>query len=340
MENIELRFVDFTVMTNQNSEDLTVTGYVNEVGKYSHTLGIRKKFRERIMPGTFERALSSDDDIHFLAEHDSQKILASTRNGSLQLKEDEKGLLMTAKISPTSYGKDYYTLIKDGILRNMSFGFNVLKDKWKKLNDGTYTRDITDLKLFEVSVVTNPAYPQSTISARGLNLVEDVEIPDDVEEKENMENKIEEVIETSQVEDNEIQEKEEVIEKTEQVDEIEVEKTEEVKKETQEEKRAYISGMYDDHDVMNSCLNIVAECMALANFFNQKGNKPELVKPFKDFAKTCNDIMLNQVEEPQPKEEASPTEGKNEEVSQEVENRSVDMTELYDMLKQIERKGE
>lgn len=181
MKNIELRMNNFNVIED-TSEGLVVSGYVNETGKQSHLLGNKKKFKETIQKGAFTRALSKGNDIHFLAEHDENKILASTRNGSLTLKEDEKGLLMTAEISNTSYGRDYHTLIKDGILRNMSFGFTVDKDKWNKAKDGTYTREVSELTLYEVSVVTNPAYPQSSISARGLNLVEDVEIPN-IEER-------------------------------------------------------------------------------------------------------------------------------------------------------------
>ena len=136
MKNIELRFNNFENVIDENDGKLRVSGYVNEVEKFSHTLGTRKKFKEKICRGTFKRALEKGNDIHFLAEHDDNKILASTRNNSLTLVEDEKGLFMTAEISPTSYGKDYHTLINDGILRNMSFGFSVDKDKWKKSHDG------------------------------------------------------------------------------------------------------------------------------------------------------------------------------------------------------------
>ncbi|WP_455543373.1 HK97 family phage prohead protease [Intestinibacter sp.] len=181
--NIELRMNDFNVIENEDEGKLTVQGYVNETGKQSNLLGTKKKFKETIQKGAFTRALAKGNDVHFLAEHDENKILASTRNGSLTLEEDEKGLLMTADISDTTYGRDYHTLIKDGILRNMSFGFTVDKDKWNKEKDGTYTREVNDLTLYEVSVVTNAAYPQSTISARGLNVIEDVEIPQDIEER-------------------------------------------------------------------------------------------------------------------------------------------------------------
>lgn len=182
LKNIELRMNSFNVIENDDEGKLIVSGYVNETGKQSHLLGNKKKFKETIQKGAFTRALKKGNDIHFLAEHDENKILASTRNGSLKLVEDERGLLMTAEISDTSYGRDYHTLIKDGILRNMSFGFSVDKDNWNRGNDGTYTRDISDLTLYEVSVVTNPAYPQSSISARGLNVVEDIEIPN-IEER-------------------------------------------------------------------------------------------------------------------------------------------------------------
>lgn len=364
MNNIELRFVDFSVTTN-NSNDLTVSGYVNEVGKYSHLLGVRKKFKERILPGTFTKALSQGHDIHFLAEHDSNKILASTRNNSLKLTEDERGLFMEATISPTSYGKDYHTLIKDGILRNMSFGFNVLKDSWKKMNDGTYTRDISDLRLFEVSVVTNPAYPQSTISARGLNLVEEVEIPNEVDmEENNLEEK-----EVIQVEET----VEEVVEQVEAVEEVE--QVVEPDKEKQEE-RAYIETIFDGNDFMNVCLNLSAQCLSLAKYFATKNIHTDKIKTFKNMAKTCNDMLLSEVQEPQAnltvametvrseqqeelektetevtnEVEVVETEVKSEEVrseeevveeqpkEEEVEQR--DLSSFYAMLDNLKRKGE
>lgn len=177
MKSFELRANDITITSTENDDKLVVEGYVNETEKWSYKLRSKKgPFIEKIEKGAFKRALDRGLDIHFLAEHDKNKILASTRNGSLTLKEDDKGLLMRATISKTSYGKDYYELIKDGILRNMSFGFNVIKDTWKQGKNGILERSIKDLNLFEVSVVTNPAYPQSNLSARGMDLVEEVEV--------------------------------------------------------------------------------------------------------------------------------------------------------------------
>lgn len=173
MTKLELRQVDVELSgVKQDSGELLVSGYVNKTGQWSQPLGRENRFIERIEPGTFQRALQKGNDVHFLAEHDNAKLLASTKNGSLQLREDDKGLYMEARISPTSWGKDYHQLIQDGLLTNMSFGMQVAKDKWDKRDDGTYQRTISDLHLAEVSVVRNPAYVQSSIQARSIEVIE------------------------------------------------------------------------------------------------------------------------------------------------------------------------
>lgn len=195
MEKLELRFVDAELSSTEDG--LRVSGYVNKTNQWSETLGVRKKFVERILPGTFNRALQAGNEVHFYAEHDPSKILASTRNGSLSLREDEAGLYMEAEIAPTSWGQDYHTLIKTGIIRNMSFGMKVLKDSWRKLENGMYERSISDMYLAEVSAVRNPAYAQSTIAARSIEVLEDIE-PHDVE-GEQIENQNEERKESNQM---------------------------------------------------------------------------------------------------------------------------------------------
>jgi HK97 family phage prohead protease len=172
---MELRLSPLSIEANDDGT-MTVSGYVNKTDQWSNLLGRQDRFKEKIASGAFQRAIDKADEIHFLAEHDNSKILASTRNSSLELREDGQGLFMSATICPTSWGKDYYQLIKSGILQNMSFGFRAIKDAWKKV-DGYFERTVNELELFEVSVVRDPAYSQSTISARGIDLVEDVEIP-------------------------------------------------------------------------------------------------------------------------------------------------------------------
>lgn len=182
-QTIELRNVNVELVGEKTEGSFFVSGYVNKTGQWSQPLGTKRKFVEKIEPGTFKRALEQSNDIHFLAEHDNKLLLASTKNGSLVLREDDQGLFMEARISPTSWGEDYYTLIQDGLLTNMSFGMQVLSDKWNKRSDGTMERSVNEILLSEVSVVRNPAYVQSNIQARSIEVVNEIEIPNINERK-------------------------------------------------------------------------------------------------------------------------------------------------------------
>lgn len=192
MENIELRFNPTTIFNDENGE-MTISGYINQTEQYSHVLGQRKKFREKIKKGCFQRALEKAANINLLYEHNPKAILSSTKGGHMTLEEDEIGLKVTAKIIPTSLGKDVHQLIKAKVVNGCSFGFRMLKDSWKKASDGIFLRTIEELELFEVTICENGAYPQGMVSARGLNIVEDVEIPSELEEIEDraMEDEVE-----------------------------------------------------------------------------------------------------------------------------------------------------
>ncbi|COE97669.1 phage major capsid protein [Bacillus cereus] len=178
---MELRVNQTNIEANKDGS-MTVNGYVNKTEQFCEMLGRNEKFKEKISHGAFKHAIEKAKEVHFLAEHDGEKILSSTRNGSLELSEDANGLYMSATITPTSWGKDYYELIKSGILKNMSFGFRSIKDSWKKV-EGYFERTIHELELFEVSVVKDPAYSQSSISARGIDVVEEVKVPEEVKKK-------------------------------------------------------------------------------------------------------------------------------------------------------------
>lgn len=186
MKEVELRSLQLNVSKTED-DDFEVQGYIAS-NSVSHILGKTdgKRWREVIMPGVFDAALSKarmrEQDIDFLIDHDKDKILASTANESLYLEEDETGLYIDARISPTSWGKDLYVLVKDGIIKGLSFGMKVLKDSWTYSNDGIPLRTILDIDLFEISALKVPAYPTTLLEARGINLV-DVNIPDDIENR-------------------------------------------------------------------------------------------------------------------------------------------------------------
>ena len=148
---------------------MKVAGYVNKNGSISEVLsedGV--VFQETILPQAFTNALAKGDEICFYLEHDPNKILATTKNNTLEVTQDNTGLHMAATIVPTSDGQNAYKLIKSGIITNMSFGFLVNEDVWDTDSD-IPLRTVTDLDLLEVSAVKNPAYTSSTISARSKN---------------------------------------------------------------------------------------------------------------------------------------------------------------------------
>lgn len=185
MPRLEFRMQDSKM---SDKGDMVVSGYVNETEQLSHELGIGKRFKEKIKRGAFKRAIAkASTDIDFLAEHDSSVVLASTKNDTLQLTEDDKGLYMEARIINTSAGRDWYEMISSGLITNMSFGFKSVSDEWRSLGEDLYERTIEELELFEVSAVRNPAYAQSTISNRGLYTSDEDVIPDNIKEDIDME---------------------------------------------------------------------------------------------------------------------------------------------------------
>lgn len=124
-------------------------------------------FHETIKRGAFKDVL--DDDVRFLFNHDPNLVLARSTSGTLELAEDPKGLLATANVAPTSYAQDIRVLLDRGDISQMSFGFFVGEDEWHEDSDGNVTRTIHRFaELFDVSVVTFPAYPETDAVARAL----------------------------------------------------------------------------------------------------------------------------------------------------------------------------
>ena len=114
-------------------------------------------------------------DVPFKYNHnDATLILARTRNGSLSLEVDEKGLKIRAELIDTTSNVDIYKSIVAGLLDKMSFAFTVKSQSWDR-SGKIPKRTITAIdRLFDVSVVDLPAYDQTSIqaSARSLELVE------------------------------------------------------------------------------------------------------------------------------------------------------------------------
>lgn len=121
-------------------------------------------FRETIKPGAFTASLTSGKDILALVDHDSGKVLARTKSGTLRLSEDERGLRFEIDIPDTSAGRDVLALAARSDLGGMSFGFNV--DQGGEHWNGDQ-RELRSVTLHEVSVVNAwPAYSGTSVSVR------------------------------------------------------------------------------------------------------------------------------------------------------------------------------
>ena len=124
-------------------------------------------FTEEIDARAFEGADMSDVVLNF--NHDNSLLLAGTRNGSLNLEVREDGLFQSATIADTTTGKDVMKLIDSGLISKMSFSFTIAPDgeEWIERGDKEH-RIIRHIgKLYDVSLVTFPAYPQTSAWARG-----------------------------------------------------------------------------------------------------------------------------------------------------------------------------
>lgn len=177
----ELRTLSFeTRDLSFDDKSLKVSGYVNKAGSYSQVMSADgMPFRETILPQAFVEAVATEDPIDFYAEHDDQKLLATTVNHSLTLRADDNGLYMEAQILDTNDGRDTYELIKSGVITSMSFGFIVLDDDWDmtggRFDDGVPLRTVKEIVLKEVSAVRFPAYLSSSIEARGIQELKQLE---------------------------------------------------------------------------------------------------------------------------------------------------------------------
>ena len=118
-------------------------------------------FKETIERGAFDSADLRDVILNY---NHAGKVVARTRNKTLQLAVDERGLFVRARLDGTEEGRRLFEEIRGGYLDKMSFAFSIREDEFDKQ---TRTRKIQKIeRLYDVSVVSLPAYDDTSISAR------------------------------------------------------------------------------------------------------------------------------------------------------------------------------
>lgn len=230
---------------NIRADKVEIEGYVNAIERDSKPLWSRVgQFIERICKGAFKKALKRNDDVHILLNHDWSRDLGSTKQGNLELEEDNIGLRVRACITDPEVVKK----ARAGELVGWSFGFSD-RDVINSIRDGMPHRAVKDLDLAEVSILDkrkSPAYEGTLISARseddtmhfrGEDFIDEVEVkeeqPEVTEDAKSVENA------SSEKEDAEVQEAPEDTEPKQQeiVDKkIDYSKYEEIIAEMKEEK--------------------------------------------------------------------------------------------------------
>lgn len=127
-------------------------------------------FMERIQRGAAAVSMA-EDDVRLLMNHDPNYVLARRRGedtDTLRLFDDATGLVAQAEMAPTSYARDLAVVMERGDVSGMSFAFEVLAEEWSDRPDGMWMRTITELRLYDVSIVTYPAYAETDAGLRSL----------------------------------------------------------------------------------------------------------------------------------------------------------------------------
>lgn len=147
---------------NNETDEMKITGYFVV---FNSETELYDGMYEEISDKAFANIDLSD--IRALADHDTAKVLGRTKSNTLKLSVDDKGLYGEITINKNdTEAVNLYERVKRGDIDQCSFGFNILNETMEQRADGTTKWTITEIELFEVSVVTFPAYSDTSVEAR------------------------------------------------------------------------------------------------------------------------------------------------------------------------------
>lgn len=154
--------VDLKTRDDSENEEPIIEGYF---AVFNSETELWRGAYEVISPTAFDDTLSND--IRALINHDTSLVLGRNKAGTLSLRTDSRGLWGTVKINPDDpEAMALYSRVKRGDVDQCSFGFNVIEEETEWRDDDTVRWTINKADLHEVSVVTFPAYQDTSIQAR------------------------------------------------------------------------------------------------------------------------------------------------------------------------------
>lgn len=164
--DMQMRCISSQFATRSENDDIFIECYF---AVFDSDYELWKGATESIAPGTFSETLVNDD-IRALIDHDTRLVLGRTKSGTLELREDSKGLWGRIKINRNdSDAMNLYERVKRGDVDQCSFGFEILDQECTEwMEGGTWKHHwtIKKVNLYEVSIVTFPAYEETSASAR------------------------------------------------------------------------------------------------------------------------------------------------------------------------------
>lgn len=161
-EHRQLRAVCTQFQTRDDGEARHIEGYF---AVFNSVYEIAPGMSESIAPGAFSKTL--DGDIRALTNHDTTLVLGRTAAGTLTVREDEHGLYADVLINPNDQDAvNTWERVRRGDVSQCSIGFDIVDEDSEIRTDGSAHWTIREVKLYEVSVCTFPAYEETNIQAR------------------------------------------------------------------------------------------------------------------------------------------------------------------------------
>lgn len=166
MERVGMVYRDFKTKFNitratDTQDEKIIDGYF---ALYEQETELYPGCLEIITKGAFDGFAKRD--VKALWNHETRLVLGTTSNVTLELKSDDKGLYGRIVIPNTSYANDLYELLVRGDVGQCSFGADFIKESYEELADGSHRWRVEEIDLWEVSVVTFPAYENTSVMAR------------------------------------------------------------------------------------------------------------------------------------------------------------------------------
>lgn len=158
----QVRSIASNFKTREDGEEKRIEGYF---AVFNSVYEITPDMTESVAEGAFSNTL--DGDVRALIDHETMYVLGRNQAGTLELREDDKGLWGSILINPNDQdAMNLYSRVERGDVNQCSFGFEILSEETDFRDDGTVHFTITEVRLHEVSVCTFPAYAETSVQAR------------------------------------------------------------------------------------------------------------------------------------------------------------------------------